>query len=105
MVTGLVLAYTVLIAWRNKDKQHSAWIVATLMLSFFIVQAVIGGAVVLSKAHLVWRGFHLAMGAATWATSIVLIVLAARTGQTRDGGFYAKPIGPAPTDRLAARPP
>jgi protoheme IX farnesyltransferase len=81
VITGLVLAYTVLVAWRNKDKQHSAWIVATVMLSFFIVQAVIGGAVVLAKAHLVWRGFHLAMGAATWATSIVLIVLAARTGQ------------------------
>jgi protoheme IX farnesyltransferase len=81
VVTGLVLAYTVLVAWRNKDKQHSAWIAATLMLSFFIVQAVIGGAVVLSKAHLVWRGFHLAMGAATWATSIVLVVLAARTGE------------------------
>jgi len=81
-ITGLVLAYTVLVAWRNKDKQHSAWIVATVMLSFFIVQAVIGGAVVLSKAYLVWRGFHLAMGAATWATSIVLIVLAARTGQS-----------------------
>ena len=31
------------------------------MLSFFIVQAVIGGAVVLSQIHLVWRGFHLAM--------------------------------------------
>jgi heme o synthase len=81
VVTGLVLAYTVLVAWRNKDKQHSAWIAATLMLSFFIVQAVIGGAVVLSQAHLVWRGFHLALGAATWATAIVLIVLAARTGE------------------------
>lgn len=81
VVTGLVLAYTVLVAWRNKGQQHNAWIASALMLSFFIVQGVIGGAVVLSKAHLVWRGFHLAMGAATWATSIVLIVLATRTGQ------------------------
>jgi len=37
------------------------------MLSFFVIQAAIGGAVVLSQIHLVWRGLHLAMGAATWA--------------------------------------
>ncbi len=53
------------------------------MLSFFIIQAAIGGAVVLSQIHLVWRGFHLAMAAATWTAAIVLVVLAVRSGQTQ----------------------
>ena len=81
LVTGLVLAYTMLVAWRNKDQQHGAWITSTLMLSFFVVQALIGGAVVRSQIALVWRGFHLAMGAATWTAAIVLLVLAVRTGE------------------------
>ncbi len=81
LTTGVVLAYTTVVAWRNKDRQHGAWITSALMLSFFIVQAAIGGAVVLSGIQLVWRGLHLAMAAATWAASIVLIVLAARTGE------------------------
>jgi protoheme IX farnesyltransferase len=83
LMTGLVLAYTTLVAWRSKDKQHNAWITAALMLSFFIIQAAIGGAVVLSRIQLVWRGFHLAMAAATWTAAIVLMVLAVRSGQTQ----------------------
>ena len=57
------------------------------MLSFFIVQAVIGGAVVLSKIHLVLRGLHLAMAAAMWTATIVMVVLAARVGANADRGF------------------
>jgi protoheme IX farnesyltransferase len=83
LITGLVLAYTTLVAWRSKDRQHSAWITAALMLSFFVIQAAIGGAVVLSQIHLVWRGLHLAMAAATWTAAIVLVVLAVRSGQTQ----------------------
>ena len=82
LITGLVLTYTVVVAWRSKHQQHNAWIASALMLSFFIVQAVIGGAVVLSQIHLVWRGFHLALAAATWTAAIVLLVLAVRSGQT-----------------------
>jgi protoheme IX farnesyltransferase len=82
LVTGLVLAYTTLVAWRDKERQHSAWLASALMLSFFIIQAAIGGAVVLSQIHLVWRGLHLAMAAATWTASIVLLLLALRTGET-----------------------
>ena len=95
LVTGLVLTYTTLVAWRSKDKQHSAWITAALMLSFFIIQAAIGGAVVLSQIHLVWRGFHLAMGAATWTAAIVLMVLAVRSGQTQ-------PVDSRQTDRASS---
>jgi heme A synthase len=83
LITGLVLAYTTIVAWRNKDRQHSAWITAALMSSFFVIQAAIGGAVVLSQIHLVWRGLHLAMAAATWTAAIVLVVLAVRSGQTQ----------------------
>ena len=83
LTTGLVLVYTTLVAWRGKDRQHGAWITAALMLSFFIIQAAIGGAVVVSQIQLVWRGSHLAMGAATWTAAIVLVVLAARSGQTQ----------------------
>jgi protoheme IX farnesyltransferase len=81
LMTGVVLVYTTLVAWRNKNKQHSAWIAAMLMLSFFIVQAAIGGAVVLSQIALVWRGFHLAIGAVAWAAAVVLLVLAVRSGE------------------------
>ncbi len=83
LITGLVLAYTTVVAWRSKDRQHSAWITAALMLSFFVIQAAIGGAVVLSQIHLVWRGLHLALAAATWTAAIVLVVLAVRSGQTQ----------------------
>ncbi len=81
LLTGFVLAYTTLVAWRSKDKQRGAWIPAALMLSFFVIQAAIGGAVVLSQIQLVWRGFHLAMAAATWTAAVVLVVLAALSGQ------------------------
>ena len=82
LLTGLVLAYTTLVAWRNKDRQHGAWVAAALMLSFFVIQAVVGGAVVLSRIHLVWRGLHLAMASATWTAAIVLLLLALRAGET-----------------------
>jgi len=99
LTTGLVLAYTTLVAWRGKDRQHGAWITATLMLSFFVIQAAIGGAVVLSQIHLVWRGLHLAMGAATWAAAIVLLVLAVRSGQTQP----VDSLRPDPHSRSSSR--
>jgi protoheme IX farnesyltransferase len=95
LITGLVLAYTTLVAWRSKDRQHSAWLAAALMLSFFVIQAAIGGAVVLSQIHLVWRGLHLALAAATWTAAIVLVVLAVRAGQTQ-------PVDERQTDRAAS---
>ncbi len=95
LITGLVLTYTTLVAWRSKDKQHGAWIAAALMLSFFVIQAAIGGAVVLSQIHLVWRGLHLAMGAATWTAAIVLLVLAVLSGQTQL-------VGSPQTDRVSS---
>jgi protoheme IX farnesyltransferase len=94
LITGLVLVYTTVVAWRSKDRQHSAWITAALMLSFFVIQAAIGGAVVLSQIHLVWRGLHLALAAATWTAAIVLVVLAVRSGQTQ-------PADERQTDRAA----
>jgi heme o synthase len=103
LMTGVALAYTTLVAWRGKDQQHSAWITAALMLSFFVIQAAIGGAVVLSQIHLVWRGFHLAMAAATWTAAIVLVVLTARSGQPQtadshqtDRASSSRSVGGAP---------
>lgn len=95
LMTGVVLAYTTIVAWRSKERQHGAWITAALMLSFFVIQAAIGGAVVVSQIHLVWRGLHLAMAAATWTAAIVLLVLAARSGQTQ-------PVDAAQTDRVSS---
>jgi protoheme IX farnesyltransferase len=95
LMTGVVLAYTTLVAWRSKDKQHSAWITSALMLSCFVIQAAIGGAVVLSQIHLAWRGLHLAMAAATWTAAIVLLVLAERSGQTQTAD-------PPQTDRASS---
>lgn len=86
LITGLVLTYTTVIAWRMRARLHSVWVAAALALSFFIVQAVVGGTVVLSQINLVLRGLHLALAAAIWATSVVVVVLAARSGlaQTAD---------------------
>ena len=83
LITGLVLLYTTSVAWRARAQQHSAWIVAALALSFFIVQATIGGGVVLLRMATVVRGLHLAMAAATWAMTIVLVVLVARSSQAK----------------------
>lgn len=95
LITGAVLTYTVIVAWRSKQQNHAAWITAALMLSFFVIQAAIGGVVVVSQIHLVWRGFHLAMGAATWTAAVVLLVLAVRSGQT-------VPVGSAQSDRVSS---
>jgi protoheme IX farnesyltransferase len=95
LITGVVLAYTTLVAWRSKEQQHSAWMTSALMLSFFVIQAAIGGAMVLSQIHLVWRGLHLAMAAATWTAAIVLLVLAVRSGQTQ-------PVDSFQTDRASS---
>jgi protoheme IX farnesyltransferase len=97
LITGLTLSYTTILAWRMRARYHSAWIAAALALSFFIVQAVIGGTVVLSQINFILRGLHLAMAAAIWATAVVLIVLAARSGLTQAAEDSAAP------DRSAAR--
>ena len=98
LITGLILAYTTLLAWRLRGQFHAVWVAAGLALSFFIVQAVVGGTVVLSKIHLVLRGAHLAMAAAVWAATVIVVVLAARVGQAQAAGDEA------PADRVAPRP-
>ncbi|CAG0935042.1 Protoheme IX farnesyltransferase [Thermoflexales bacterium] len=103
LLTGLVLAYTTLVAWRSKDRQHAAWIAAALMLSCFVMQAAIGGAMVVSRIHLVWRGFHLAMAAATWTAAIVLLVLAVRSSQAQSAD--AHPSARASSSRSAGEAP
>ncbi|MBP7686350.1 MAG: heme o synthase [Thermoflexales bacterium] len=100
LITGVILAYTTLRAWRLRDHFPVAWVAAGLALSFFIVQAVIGGTVVLSKIHLVLRGAHLAMAAAVWTATVVMVVVAARVAQTQTVGAAPKPIGPAPAMSL-----
>jgi len=86
LVTGGVLAYTTILAWKLRPQFHLVWVAAGLALSFFVIQAVIGGAVVLTKIHLVFRGLHLAMAAAVWTASIVVVVLAARARQQQPSG-------------------
>lgn len=107
LITGMILAYTTLLAWRLRGQFHAVWVAAGLALSFFIVQAVVGGTVVLSKIHLVLRGAHLAMAAAVWAATVIVVVLAARVGQAQTVGDEApadrlapKPAGPAPARSL-----
>ncbi|MBI5567079.1 MAG: protoheme IX farnesyltransferase [Chloroflexi bacterium] len=98
LITGAILTYTTVLAWRLRDQFHAVWVAAGLALSFFSVQAVIGGTVVLSRIHLVLRGAHLAMAAAVWTATVVMVVLAARVGQ-------AQTIeSEAPADRAAPKP-
>ena len=89
LIAGGVLTYTTVLAWRLRDQFHAVWVASGLALSFFIIQAVIGGTVVLSKIHLVLRGAHLAMAAAVWASTVVMVVLAARAGQSQTVGSEA----------------
>jgi protoheme IX farnesyltransferase len=83
LITGGILAYTTLVAWRARLQFHAVWVAAGLALSFYIVQAVVGGTVVLSRINLALRGLHLAMAAAVWTTTVVLVVLVARSSLSR----------------------
>lgn len=80
VLAGLTLAYTTIVAWRARTERHGAWVAAALALSFFIAQSAVGGLVVWSRVNLWMRGLHLAMAAAVWTMSIVLVVVAARSG-------------------------
>ncbi len=91
VITGGVLVYTTIIAWRLRARWHATWIAAGLVLGLFIIQSVVGGTVVLSRINLALRGLHLAMAAAVWATAVVLVVLAARSGLTQTSGDSAAP--------------
>jgi len=97
LITGVILTYTTVLAWRLRDQFHAVWVAAGLALSFFIVQAVIGGTVVLFKIPLVLRGAHLAMAAAVWTATVVMVVLAARVVQVQTVGDATG------TDRTAAK--
>ena len=110
LIAGLVLAYTTVIAWRLRAQYHAVWLAAGLALSFFIVQATVGGGVVLLKVPLALRGLHLALATAVWACVIVLSVLAARAHRLETVAVFSgssasiSRSGSLPAARLARAP-
>jgi protoheme IX farnesyltransferase len=75
---GLVLIWTLISAWRRSNvAPGQAW-VALVAGILFVVQAVVGGLVVLLKRPDFVAGLHLALATAVWGSLVLLAVLAAR---------------------------
>ena len=75
---GLVLIWTLISAWRRRNvASGQAW-VALVAGILFVVQAVVGGLVVLLMRPDFVAGLHLALATAVWGSLVLLAVLAAR---------------------------
>ena len=75
---GLVLIWTLVSAWRRRNvAPGQAW-VALVAGILFVVQAVVGGLVVLLMRPDFVAGLHLALATAVWGSLVLLAVLAAR---------------------------
>jgi heme o synthase len=75
---GLVLIWTLVSAWRRRNvAPGQAW-VALVAGVLFLVQAGVGGLVVLLKRPDFLAGLHLALATAVWGSLVLLAVLAAR---------------------------
>ncbi len=75
---GLVLIWTLISAWRRRNvAPGQAW-VALVAGILFVVQAVVGGLVVLLMRPDFVAGLHLALATAVWGSLVLLAVLAAR---------------------------
>mgnify|MGYP001358458494 CR=1 FL=1 len=75
---GLVLIWTLISAWRRRRvAPGQAW-VALIAGVLFIVQAIVGGLVVLWERSEFIAGLHLALATAMWGTLVLLAALAAR---------------------------
>jgi heme o synthase len=75
---GIVLIWTLISAWRRRNvAPGQAW-VALVAGILFVVQAVVGGLVVLLMRPDFVAGLHLALATAVWGSLVLLAVLAAR---------------------------
>src|SRR6266849_1009286 len=75
---GIVLIWTLISAWRRRNvAPGQAW-VALVAGILFVVQAVVGGLVVLLLRPDFVAGLHLALATAVWGSLVLLAVLAAR---------------------------
>ncbi|HEY6285159.1 MAG TPA: heme o synthase [Ktedonobacteraceae bacterium] len=75
---GLVLIWTLISAWRRRNvAPGQAW-VALIAGILFVVQATVGGLVVLLERPDFVAGLHLALATAVWGSLVLLAVLAAR---------------------------
>src|SRR5947209_17402893 len=75
---GLVLIWTLISAWRRRNvAPGQAW-VALVAGILFVVQATVGGLVVLLERPDFVAGLHLALATAVWGSLVLLAVLAAR---------------------------
>jgi heme o synthase len=75
---GLVLIWTLISAWRRRNVapgQAGAALVAGIL---FLIQAAVGGLIVLLKRPDFVAGLHLALATAVWGCLVLLAVLAAR---------------------------
>src|SRR6266702_835375 len=77
MFVGLVLIWTLISAWRRRNvAPGQAW-VALVAGILFVVQAGVGGLVVLLKRPDFVAGLHLALATAVWGCLVLLATLAA----------------------------
>jgi heme o synthase len=83
---GFVLIWTLVSAWsRRRIAPGQAWIALAAGI-LFVVQATVGGLVVLLRRPDLIAALHLALATAVWGLLVVLAVLAARQLRAAPGG-------------------
>jgi heme o synthase len=74
---GLVLAWTLIAAWRRRSVAPAqAWVALTAAV-LFIAQSIVGGLIVLLNEPGFVAGLHLALATAVWGCLVILAALAA----------------------------
>ena len=73
-VTGLLLGYLCLQAWKTKTADTPVLVLATSALMFFIAEGLIGAQLVINAGSVQLVGLHVATGGAVWGSLVLLVV-------------------------------
>jgi protoheme IX farnesyltransferase len=92
---GLVLVWTLVSAWRRRKVAPGQACIALAAGILFVVQAVVGGLIVLLRRPDLIAALHLALATAVWGLLVVLAVLAARQLRAAPRGSDLEKLGEA----------
>ncbi len=95
-LSGLAMAWLLILAWRRQRSQTSILVLATASAILFAAQGLVGAALVTKNFPLDLVGLHTATAAAAWALLIVLVIEVGLAGRSlADEALDALPTYPA----------
>jgi len=69
VIVGLIVAALVIVAWRTQRRHPALWRLAVIVAVLYPIQALIGGAQVLTRLAEWTQTLHVALGALIWAST------------------------------------